>query len=163
MDPSRTTDAVQRYLDEPADVRRDAPAEPVVRALLARAVDRLHVLCAGLLYRSYPRLTRGPLNLEADELLGAVVERLLKPLRAVRPQTVRQFFALVNQHMRWELNDLARRLDERERAVALRDSAVAVPTDASRSDPASSSAGQDQRGARSKGIRSGKIKGDIPH
>jgi RNA polymerase sigma-70 factor (ECF subfamily) len=25
---------------------------------------------------------------------------------------VRQFFALVNQHMRWELNDLARRLDE---------------------------------------------------
>jgi hypothetical protein len=42
--------------------------------------------------------------------LSAVVERLLKALRAARPQTVREFFALANQHMRWELNDLARRL-----------------------------------------------------
>jgi len=32
-------------------------------------------------------------------------------MRSVRPQTVRQFFALANQHMRWQLNDLARRLD----------------------------------------------------
>jgi RNA polymerase sigma-70 factor (ECF subfamily) len=45
-------------------------------------------------------------------LLGAVAERLLKALRAVRPQTVRQYFALANRHMRWKLNDLARRLDE---------------------------------------------------
>jgi RNA polymerase sigma-70 factor (ECF subfamily) len=29
-----------------------------------------------------------------------------------RPTNVRQFFALANQHLRWELNDLARRLDE---------------------------------------------------
>jgi hypothetical protein len=35
------------------------------------------------------------------------VERLLKAMRSVHPQTVRQFFALVNRHMRWELNDLA--------------------------------------------------------
>ena len=45
-------------------------------------------------------LTLPPLNLEPDELLDAVVERLLKAMRSVRPQTVRQFFALVNQHMR---------------------------------------------------------------
>jgi RNA polymerase sigma-70 factor (ECF subfamily) len=32
---------------------------------------------------------------------------------------VRQFFALANQHMRWELNDLARRLDEQPPAVEL--------------------------------------------
>jgi RNA polymerase sigma-70 factor (ECF subfamily) len=57
-------------------------------------------------------LTLPPLNLQPDELLGAVLERLLKALGTVRPQTVRQYFALVNQHMRWELNDLARRLDE---------------------------------------------------
>ena len=38
-----------------------------------------------------------------------MIERLLKALRAARPQTVREFFALANQHMRWELNDLARR------------------------------------------------------
>ena len=42
-----------------------------------------------MLYRSYPRLTRPPLYLEADEMLGAVVERLLKALREARPRTVR--------------------------------------------------------------------------
>jgi hypothetical protein len=103
MDQERTTAAVQRYLDELAG---DAPAEPVVRALLDRAVRRLHQLCAALLHRSYPRLTRPPLNLQADELLDAVVERLLKALREARPATVRQFFALAGQHMRWELNGL---------------------------------------------------------
>ena len=108
MSEEHTTAVVQRYLDELAG---DSPAEPIVRALLDRAVRRLHLLCATLLYRSYPRLTRPPLNLEADELLGAVVERLLKAMREARPRTVRQFFALANPHMRWELNDLARRLD----------------------------------------------------
>jgi hypothetical protein len=32
-------------------------------------------------------------------------------LRGARPHTVREFMALFNQHMRWELNDLAGRLD----------------------------------------------------
>ena len=32
-------------------------------------------------------------------------------------QTVRQLFDLDNQYMRWELNDLARRLDEQPPAV----------------------------------------------
>jgi RNA polymerase sigma factor (sigma-70 family) len=104
-----TTVVVQRYLDELAG---DSSAEPVVRALLDRAVRRLHHLCAALLHRSYPRLTRPPLNLDADEMLGAVVERLIKALRKARPKDVRQFFALACQHMRWELNDMARRLDE---------------------------------------------------
>src|SRR5262245_40791585 len=124
MDEDRTTAVVQRYLD---DLDGDAPAEPVVRALMDRAVRRLHQLCATLLYRSYPRLTRRPLNLQADEILGAVVERLLKALRAARPGTVRQFFALANQHMLWELNDIARRLDERPAAVELRDGLVPAP------------------------------------
>jgi RNA polymerase sigma-70 factor (ECF subfamily) len=48
-------------------------------------------------------------------------------MRSVRPQTVRQFFALVNQHMRWELNDLARRLDERPTVVPLDAERVAEP------------------------------------
>ena len=72
-------------------------------------------------------MTLPPLNLQPDELLGAVVERLLKALRTVRPQTVRQFFALVNQHIRWELNDLARRLDGQPRAVAALDGLVPAP------------------------------------
>ena len=32
---------------------------------------------------------------------------------------MREFFGLANQHMRWELNDLARRLDETARRVEL--------------------------------------------
>jgi RNA polymerase sigma-70 factor (ECF subfamily) len=124
MSDEHTTAAVQRYLDEWAD---DSPAEPVVRALLDRAVRRLHLLCATLLHRSYPRLTHPPLNLQAEELLGAVAERLLKALRQVRPRTVRQFFALANQHIRWELNDLARRLDTQPAAVELREGLVPEP------------------------------------
>ena len=124
MDQERTTAAVQRHLDQLAG---DAPAAPAVRALLERAADRLHHLCAALLHRSYPRLTRPPLNLQADELLGAVVERLLKALRRARPGTVRQFFALAGQHMRWELNDMARRLDEQPAVEELRDGLVPAP------------------------------------
>jgi RNA polymerase sigma factor (sigma-70 family) len=131
VDENHTTAVVQRYLDDLAGVRGDSPAEPIVRDLLAGAVRRLHVLCSSLLFRSYPRLARPPLNLQTDELLSSVVERLLKAMREVRPHTVRQFFALANQHMRWELNDLARRLDEQAAAVELRDSLVPAPADSS--------------------------------
>jgi len=124
MGEEHTTVVVQRYLNELA---ADSPAEPIVRALLAQAVRRLHMLCATLLHRSYPRLTQPPLNLQAEELLGAVTERLLKALREARPETVRQFFALANQHMRWELNDLARRLDEQPAPVELHEGLVPAP------------------------------------
>jgi RNA polymerase sigma factor (sigma-70 family) len=119
-----TTAVVQRYLNALAG---DAPSEPIVRELLDRAVHRLERLCANMLYRSYPRLTRPPLNLETTEMLGGVVEGLLKAIGPIRPQTVRQFFALANQHMRWQLNDLARRLDEQPAAVELREELVADP------------------------------------
>jgi RNA polymerase sigma-70 factor (ECF subfamily) len=124
MAEEHTTVVVQRYLDA---LGADTPAEPVVRALLDGAVRRLHLLCSTLLYRSYPRLTHPPLNLQADELLGAVTERLLKALREARPQTVRQFFALANQHMRWELNDLARRLDKQPAPHELIEGVVPAP------------------------------------
>jgi RNA polymerase sigma-70 factor (ECF subfamily) len=124
MEKEHTTAVVQRYLDELAG---DSPAEPVIRDLLGRAVGRLHQLCAMLLYKSYPRLARPPVNLQSDEMLSAVVERLLKALREARPATARQFFALACQHMRWELNDMARRLDEQPAAEELCDEAVPAP------------------------------------
>jgi hypothetical protein len=117
MQEEPTTGAIQRYLDA---LPGDASAEPIIRDLLDRAVRRLRRLCSNLLHRSYPRLTQPPLNLQTDELLSGVVERLLMALRKVRPATVRQFFALANQHLRWELNDLARRLDVQP-AVVRRD------------------------------------------
>src|SRR5688572_33434126 len=78
-----------------------------------------------MLFRKYPRLTQSPLNLQPEEMLGAVTERLIKAMRQARPQNVRQFFALANQHMRWELNDVARRLDKRAPAAEVRESFVA--------------------------------------
>ena len=126
MSRGQTTAAVQRYLDALAGDQE--PREPLVRALLDRSVRRLQVLCRNLLYRQYRRLTLPPLNLEPDELLSAVVERLLKAMRSQRPPTVRRFFGLVNQHMRWELNDLARRLDEHPAAVRIDEEAVRAPS-----------------------------------
>ena len=137
MDEAPTTVIIQRYLDAlPGDA-----AEPIVRELLERAVGRLRLLCATFLYKSYPRLTRPPVNLDTDELLGGVVAGLLTALRTTRPPTVRRFFALANQHMRWQLNDLARRLDERPAAADLAESGVAAP-------PASTTSGLSPDGRR---------------
>jgi RNA polymerase sigma-70 factor (ECF subfamily) len=124
MASEQTSAVVQRYLDALA---ADTPADPVIRDLLDRAVRRLRLLGATLLHGSYPRLTQPPLNLESDELLGAVVERLLKALREARPADARQFFALAAQHMRWELSDMARRLDEQPSVAELREDLVPAP------------------------------------
>src|ERR1700741_2567879 len=130
MHEEQTTVVIQRYLDA---LPGDTTTEPVVRELLERAVGRLRILCATFLYKSYPRLARPPANLETDELLGGVVARLLTALRATRPPTVRQFFALANQHMRWQLNDLARRLDEQPSVVGLQEDLVPAPPPSSAS------------------------------
>jgi RNA polymerase sigma-70 factor (ECF subfamily) len=137
MSDEPTTAVIQRYLDA---LPEDPAAEPLIRELLERTAERLRVLCSALLHKSYPRLARPPLNLETDELLGGVVARLLASLRTVRPQTVRQFFALASQHMRWQLNDLARRLDKRP-VAALPESGVAAP-------PASTASGLTPDGQR---------------
>jgi RNA polymerase sigma-70 factor (ECF subfamily) len=80
---------------------------------------------SSFLYKSYPRLTQPLVNLETDELLGGVVARLLTALREVRPQTVRQLVALAGQPVRWQLHDLARRLDEQPAVASLPDTGVA--------------------------------------
>ena len=103
-----TTTVVQRYLSELGD---DRARDEAVRKLLARAVRRLGMLC-GVMLKKYSRLTKGPMNLDEDELLSTVVERLLKAMRKCKPATAREFFGLANQHVRWALNDLAERLDK---------------------------------------------------
>ena len=123
MNEEPTTVVIQRYLDA---LPGDAPAEPIVRELLERAAGRLRLLCGTLLHKSYPRLTRPPANLETDELLGDVVAGLFTALRKTRPPTVRRFFALANQHMRWQLNDLAGRLDKQPGVGALAESGIAA-------------------------------------
>jgi RNA polymerase sigma-70 factor (ECF subfamily) len=138
MHEEPTTIIIQRYLDA---LPGDTAGEPIVRELLERAVGRLRMLCATFLYKSYPRLTRPPVSLETDELLGGIVARLLTALQTTRPPTVRQFFALACQHMRWQLNDLARRLDQQPAAAALAETGVAAP-------PASTASGLSPDGRR---------------
>ena len=113
MAHGHTTAAVQRCLSA---MEGNPNPDAVAGELIARAAGRLEFLCRTLLVRRYPRLTRPPLNLEVDEMLGAVVARLIRALRSIRPETPRQFFGLATKHMRWELNDLARTLDERSEA-----------------------------------------------
>src|SRR5262245_50746762 len=125
-----TTTIIQRYLDA---LPGDEAAEPAIRELLEQSAGRLRLLCGTFLYKSYPRLARPPVNLEADELLGGVVAGLLMAMRTTRPGTVRQFFALACQHMRWQLNDLARRLDNRPVAAALPEAGVAAPPESTAS------------------------------
>jgi RNA polymerase sigma-70 factor (ECF subfamily) len=128
MGATRTTAAVQRYLDELRAHPEDDGSSRLVRDLLGRSATRLHLLCFSMIRRSYPRLARPPLNLRADEMLGAVVERLIKAMREARPASVREFFGLANQHMRWELNDLARRLDEHTPLLGIDEQRIADRT-----------------------------------
>ncbi len=128
MTRERTTVAIQKYLDELAS-RQDGPTEAVVAELLGRAAERLHLLCTGMLHRSYPRLRRHPVNLQATEMLSAVIERMLRALRNARPGNVRQFFQIATQHMRWELNDVARRVDQSARHSELREDVASPPMD----------------------------------
>ncbi len=130
MNQEPTTAAIQRCLDA---LQGDKGAEPLIRDLLERAVQRLRLLCASVLTRSYPRLTRPPLNIETDDLLDSVVAGLITALQKVQPQNVRQFFALANQHMRWQLNDLARLLDKRPGLAAFSESGVLAPPESSES------------------------------
>jgi RNA polymerase sigma-70 factor (ECF subfamily) len=123
MNEEPTTAIIQRYLDA---LPGGSAAELPIRELLERAVGRLRLLCGTFLHKSYPRLTRPPMNLETDELLGGVVAGLLTALRTTRPPTVRRFFGLANQHIRWQLSALARRLDEQPAAAALAESGVAA-------------------------------------
>ena len=111
----------------PDELADGAPADEIIRPLMDRSVQRLHQLCATLLFRHYPRLTRPPVNLQSEEMLSALVERLLKAFARARPRTVRQFFALAGQHTRWELNGLARALDKRGHNVEAFEQLIPAP------------------------------------
>jgi RNA polymerase sigma factor (sigma-70 family) len=117
MGGQSTIAVIQSYLNTITDA---SPAEPAVRALLYRAVCRLRQLCT----RYAPQMPQPLLNLQTDEALGAVVDRLLEAMRAARPKTVRQFFALAGQQTRSELNALVRQFggaDDPARQTGLAD------------------------------------------
>ena len=111
MDTEDTNAAIQRCLNRLAGAADDSDTRQIVRELLSVAARRILLLCGSTLSRHYPRLASGPFNVEPDDVVGAVVERLIKAMRNVRPAHVREFFALTMKHIRWELNGLVRELD----------------------------------------------------
>jgi RNA polymerase sigma-70 factor (ECF subfamily) len=133
MVDQRTTASVQRYL---VALTGDNDPDPIVRALLSRAARRLQFLCANMLQRQYPRLMRPPTNVQHEEMLGLLVERMLKAMRKVKPRTVREFFALANQHLRWELNEFARQLASRPVEAPLPDNMAIEAPDVSSAEAA---------------------------
>lgn len=72
--------------------------------VIRRSVDRLRQLTRRLLDR-FPRVRRWA---QTDDVLQNALVRLLRALRAVRPETAAGFFALANEQVRRELIDLAR-------------------------------------------------------
>ena len=100
MIDEHTTAVVQRrYLD---DLAADSPAEPIVRASSWSGPPTGCTCCAPSCCTEVTRVwTKPPLNLETDEMLSSVVEVVAQGvMRSTCPMTVRQFFALANQHMR---------------------------------------------------------------
>jgi RNA polymerase sigma-70 factor (ECF subfamily) len=61
------------------------------------------------------------------DVLDARADRLLKGLHEARPWTVRLLLAVANQHIRWELNDLARRLDNQRALAPMREGLAPSP------------------------------------
>jgi RNA polymerase sigma-70 factor (ECF subfamily) len=119
--------AVQRCLNRLARATDDVDARAIVRELLGVVAGRILLLCRATLSRHYPRLARGPFNVRPEGLVGAVVERLIKAMRNVRPAHVREFFALAMKHICWELNELARGLDTQTRELPAPDEIVHKP------------------------------------
>jgi RNA polymerase sigma factor (sigma-70 family) len=111
IDSDDTEMALQHCLDRLAGATDDATAREIVREVLSVAAERIQFLCGLTLGRHYPRLTKGPFNVQSDEVFSSVAERLIKAMRNVRPTHVRGFFALTMKHVRWELNGLARDLN----------------------------------------------------
>jgi RNA polymerase sigma-70 factor (ECF subfamily) len=111
IDTDETDVALQRCLNRLAGAADDSDTLQIARELLSVAAGRILSLCGSMLRRQYPRLAKGPFNVQPEDLVGAVVERLITAMRNVRPAHVREFFALTMTHIRWELNGLVREFD----------------------------------------------------
>ena len=127
MDAEDADAGLQRCLNRLTQTADEAEARKIVREAISVAAGQILSLCQVTLTRHYPRLAKGPFNVHADELLGAVTERLIKAMRNVRPKYVREFFALVMKHIRWELNEMARQLDADRHEPLATDVAVHKP------------------------------------
>lgn len=124
--PDLTTGALLRWVLE-LHAGRPSAAEPEFRRILA-SVRRL----ATDMFRKFRRVGRFA---ELDDVLNGSLARLLSTLRAIRPESTREFDALANTAIRRELLDLITRFYG-PRGAGTNEAAVRVGGDAGEVDPA---------------------------
>lgn len=95
-----STAALQRWVVELQAGRPNA-AEPVFRSI-QKSVGRL----AARAFKKFPRAGRFA---DLDDVIQGSLIRLLSTLRAIRPESTRQFYALTNTAIRRELLDLIKK------------------------------------------------------
>jgi RNA polymerase sigma-70 factor (ECF subfamily) len=86
--------------------RLGAGDESALDELIRHVSDRLQRLTHQLL-AGHPAVKRWA---QTDDVLQGALMRLVRAVRNVRPASLRDFFALATQQIRWELIDLARHL-----------------------------------------------------
>jgi RNA polymerase sigma factor (sigma-70 family) len=97
------TDASDDELEKLIDLVNQGD-EKALECLLERSFDRLLKRTRKMLSQ-FPALRRWE---ETDDVHVAVMVRLHKALKAVKPQSARHFFNLATQHIKWELLSLQR-------------------------------------------------------
>jgi len=99
-----TTELVQDLL-----ARYRTGNESVLPSLLEVAHARIRTL-AQIQLRKFPLLRS--LGEQTDSMLHDAVLRLEQAMKATKPESARQFFAMASTHIRWALLDLKRRADK---------------------------------------------------
>jgi RNA polymerase sigma-70 factor (ECF subfamily) len=101
--------------------------------LIGCAYERLRRLAHVILNESFPRLKDAPALLQTTDVANEVALGMYQALAEIHPPTVRDFFRLAAQRIRWLLLDRAKQLDrhQRDRAtVVTTDTPVAQPDEA---------------------------------
>jgi RNA polymerase sigma factor (TIGR02999 family) len=81
------------------------------RELIDTAYERLRQLSAVILRKSFPRLKGVPVLVDTTDVANESAYRLYQALAEIQPETVRDFFRLAAQRIRWLLLDLAKQSD----------------------------------------------------
>jgi RNA polymerase sigma factor (TIGR02999 family) len=124
------TAVIQRLID-----RMRQGDDEARRELIDQAYERLRRLSAVILRKDFPRLKGSPALVDTTDVANETAYRLYQALTEIRPATVRDFFRLAAQRIRWLLLDLARQsdhagqreLDEREPVEGDEDASEAGP------------------------------------
>jgi RNA polymerase sigma-70 factor (ECF subfamily) len=81
------------------------------RELIDRTYERLRHLSAVILRKNFPRLRGTPALVDTTDVANESALRLYQVLAEIQPTTVRDFFRLAAQRIRWLLLDLAKQAD----------------------------------------------------